>query len=123
MLKQLILVGLGGGIGGILRYLTSVTTAKFFTGGFPLATFIANIVGCAILGVCLGAFSKNIVENESLKLLLITGFCGGGVHHFFYLCYREHLFLAATKLCSFSDLHATKPGCGIFCGICWLKRS
>lgn len=77
MLKQLILVGLGGGIGSMLRFLTSVITAKYYSNAFPLATFIVNVVGCFLIGLLIGLFSQNIQSNLHLKLLFITGFCGG----------------------------------------------
>ena len=77
MLKQILLVGLGGGLGSILRYLTSVLTEKYNTNLFPLATFTVNIIGCLLIGLLIGLIGQNIQENQNLKLLLITGFCGG----------------------------------------------
>ena len=77
MVKQLILVGLGGGIGSILRYLTSLATRPFNSRSFPVATFTANIVGCLLIGVFLAMFGQNTPSQQNLKLLFITGFCGG----------------------------------------------
>lgn len=77
MLKSIILVGIGGGIGSILRYLTSVLTEKYFHNLFPLATFTVNIFGCFIIGLLIGLFGQNFPGNQNLKLLFITGFCGG----------------------------------------------
>jgi CrcB protein len=77
MLKQILLVGLGGGIGSIFRFLTSLSAARYAVYGFPLGTFIANVLGCFVLGICVGIFGKNPSENENLKLLFVTGFCGG----------------------------------------------
>lgn len=77
MLKQILLVGLGGGIGSILRYLTSFLTQKYNPAPFPLATFMANILGCFLIGLLTGYLGQNIQANQNLKLLFITGFCGG----------------------------------------------
>ncbi len=77
MLKQLLLVGLGGGVGSMLRFLTSVITAKYYFNAFPLATFIVNVAGCLLIGLLIGLLSQNIQSNQHLKLLFITGFCGG----------------------------------------------
>ncbi|MFA5574576.1 MAG: fluoride efflux transporter CrcB [Brumimicrobium sp.] len=77
MLKQILLVGLGGGLGSVLRYLTSIITEKYNTNLFPLATFTANILGCLLIGLLIGVIGQNVQENQNLKLLLITGFCGG----------------------------------------------
>lgn len=75
MIKQFLLVGLGGALGSMLRYATSLITAKYYSNAFPLATFITNVLGCLLIGVLIGYFSKN--GNQSLQFLLITGFCGG----------------------------------------------
>lgn len=77
MLKQILLVGLGGAIGSIFRFLTSALMTRYALNGFPLGTFVANILGCFILGICVGIFGKNPTENENLRLLFVTGFCGG----------------------------------------------
>ena len=77
MFKTLLIVGLGGGVGSIFRYLTSVFTDKYFQGVFPWATFLVNVVGCLIIGFLVGVLTKHQVGNSQLKLLFITGFCGG----------------------------------------------
>ncbi|MDL2264879.1 fluoride efflux transporter CrcB [Parabacteroides sp. OttesenSCG-928-G21] len=77
MIKQILLVGLGGGVGSIFRYLTSVWVLRRFTYDFPLATFIVNIVGCFLIGLLIGFSFKHNWVDENIKLLLITGFCGG----------------------------------------------
>jgi CrcB protein len=78
MLKELCWVGLGGGVGSILRYLTSkLVSWKIGTVTFPLATFIVNIMGCFLIGLLIGLSLKNQVLSANMKLLLITGFCGG----------------------------------------------
>ena len=45
MLKQLLLVGLGGGAGSVLRFLISVLGTKYLSTGFPVATFAVNLLG------------------------------------------------------------------------------
>lgn len=77
MIKNLLLVLLGGGFGSIARYLLSYFFTKNNAINFPWATFIANSVGCLIIGLLFGYIQKNNLQNETLKLLLITGFCGG----------------------------------------------
>lgn len=77
MLKTLLIVGLGGGIGSCFRYLTSVWTQKLVQSAFPWATFIVNVLGCLIIGILVGFFAKQQIENSDLKLLFVTGFCGG----------------------------------------------
>lgn len=64
------LVGAGGAVGSIFRFVASVLIPR--TDTFPIATFIVNILGC----FCIGLFA-NLIPSNNLRFLLITGFCGG----------------------------------------------
>lgn len=77
MFKTLFYVGLGGAIGSIFRYLTTVLVQKYYSAIFPLATFTANVIGCFLIGVLMSWLEKNNILNGPLKWLLVTGFCGG----------------------------------------------
>ncbi|WP_291275338.1 fluoride efflux transporter CrcB [Flavobacterium sp.] len=77
MSKNIILVLLGGGIGSVIRYLLSYFFNKYQTTFFPWPTFIANSLGCFLIGLFFAYTLKNNAQSETLKLLLITGFCGG----------------------------------------------
>jgi len=96
MLKNILIVGLGGGLGSILRYLTSVVTARYYMGIFPWATFTVNILGCIIIGFLIGLSDRSEIINPELKLLLITGFCGG--YTTFSTFSSENLFLFSNGL-------------------------
>lgn len=74
MIKQILLVGVGGGLGSILRYLTSVATVRYFDDAFPLATFSVNVIGCFVMGLLTGM--PGALTQEA-RLLFVAGFCGG----------------------------------------------
>lgn len=76
MIKNILFVALGGASGSVLRYLIAVITAKYYTGHFPIATFMINVTGCFLIGLFMGAIGVGH-QSQSIKLLLITGFCGG----------------------------------------------
>lgn len=77
MIKQIILVAVGGGMGSALRYLVALCTSKYFPSICILGTLIINITGCFIIGFLIGLSARyNIFSNE-LKSLLNVGFCGG----------------------------------------------
>ncbi|HLU86807.1 MAG TPA: fluoride efflux transporter CrcB [Taishania sp.] len=76
-MKAILLVGLGGGIGSILRYLTTLLTAKWSLNSLSPATLIANILGCLLIGLFISSIENKGMINQDLKLLLVTGFCGG----------------------------------------------
>jgi fluoride exporter len=74
MLKNFILVGLGGAVGSMLRYAAAIfITAKHF----PAATFAVNIAGSFIIGVVLALSVKDESFLNNWKLFLATGICGG----------------------------------------------
>jgi CrcB protein len=77
MIKTILYIALGGAIGSILRFLTTFFINKFWQSNFPLATFIANILGCFLIGLLIGYLEKNHITNSNLKWFLVTGFCGG----------------------------------------------
>ena len=77
MLKTILLVGFGGAIGSIFRFLSHWLTSKYFQSTFPLSTFLVNILGSILIGLFIGYLGKYFPENHPLKFLLIVGFCGG----------------------------------------------
>ncbi|MDR1092462.1 MAG: fluoride efflux transporter CrcB [Prevotella sp.] len=72
MIKQILLVATGGAVGSVLRFLASVFVVRMESFPFPAATFLVNILGC----FCIGLFA-NLIPGNSMRFLLITGFCGG----------------------------------------------
>lgn len=71
-----LLVFLGGGLGSLARFGISLGMQNIKFHNFPLATLIANLVSCLILGLSIGLLADKIQSNE-LKSFLIIGFCGG----------------------------------------------
>jgi len=68
-------VFLGGGLGAMCRYLLSILATKL-PNGFPMPTFLANVISCVILGFLMSIFLQE-QQSANQKLLWMTGFCGG----------------------------------------------
>lgn len=77
MFKQLFVIGLGGAIGSIFRYLVQLAISSMVTLVFPLGTFLANVSGCFIIGLLYAVFEKYAGLGFEWRLFLITGLCGG----------------------------------------------
>ena len=77
MLKSIILIGLGGGAGSILRFLVSYFTKKQWSGEFPLGTFLINLSGSLLIGLLIGYLLKLQSDWTDFRMLLVVGFCGG----------------------------------------------
>lgn len=74
MLKNLLLVGLGGGIGSMLRYAATLLINSRY---FPYSTLAVNILGSFIIGIVLAMSLRDEVFFSNWKLFLATGICGG----------------------------------------------
>lgn len=72
-----ILVTIGAGLGGGLRYFISNLAAKFFPVYFPFGTLIVNVLGSLLLGFLIFSFDDKELISSNLKLFLGIGFCGG----------------------------------------------
>jgi fluoride exporter len=77
MIKNVLLVGLGGSLGSIARYLCQRWFALNYQHHFPWATFGVNITGCFLIGIFWGITFRSFADNEGWKLFLMTGLCGG----------------------------------------------
>lgn len=72
-----ILVFLGGGLGAVLRFGTSVLTAKWWHQTFPLATLLSNVVACLILGITVALLREKMHTHEAWYTFIVVGICGG----------------------------------------------
>ncbi|HEV8593237.1 MAG TPA: fluoride efflux transporter CrcB [Pyrinomonadaceae bacterium] len=75
--RNILLVGLGGFIGSILRYFVSVLAATQISSAFPFGTIIVNVAGCFLIGVIFALSEKGNVLTPEWRVFLTTGFCGG----------------------------------------------
>ena len=76
MIKEIIAVFIGGGIGSLLRYLfNKIEWLSIYN--FNYSTLISNILGCLILGLAVGYFLKNNNHNSITFIFLTVGLCGG----------------------------------------------
>lgn len=70
-----LLVFIGGGIGSVLRYAIGIGFQKTSL-SLPVATLVSNVTACILFALTLNFIDKS--ENPAaLKLLALTGFCGG----------------------------------------------
>ena len=69
-------VAAGGAIGAVCRFLIG----KLPIGsneGFPVKTFIVNIIGCFLIGLAAALALKQLADSPRLVLFLKVGICGG----------------------------------------------
>lgn len=99
MIKNLLLVFIGGGIGSSFRFIIS----KYLNASslIPYGTFLVNIIGSLLLGIILGWAIKSNTLNSPINLLLGIGFCGGFTT-FSTFSFENYSFLKSGDYLSFS---------------------
>lgn len=76
-MKQLLIIGFGGFIGSILRFLVSKLNVSWHFLSIPMGTFTVNIVGSLVIGFLVGLAAKTDLLNTDFRLFLMVGVCGG----------------------------------------------
>ena len=118
MVRSLLVVGFGGFLGTIFRFLISRYFLVNVTTVFPWGTFIVNILGCLLIGIIYGISEKSGILSSDVRLFLTVGICGGFTtfstlsNDAFMLLRQEEWFLFAfyTSLSLFFGLLAVYIG-------------
>ena len=74
---ELMLVGVGGALGSVVRYLLTMGVAQRFGSSFPYGTFVINVTGSFLIGLVLVGLGERISVQPGYRLFLATGFLGG----------------------------------------------
>jgi CrcB protein len=77
MIKNLLLIGIGGFVGSVARYLVSKLNLHLDFFSIPMGTLLVNVLGCFLIGFLTGISEKSTLLNVELRMLLMIGLCGG----------------------------------------------
>jgi len=72
-----LIVFIGSGLGGMLRYAANVWVPRALGTAFPYHTLTVNIVGSLIMGLLAGYFALKSDPGQDWRLFLTTGIIGG----------------------------------------------
>ena len=71
------IVGIGGALGSVSRFLAQRGAEQLFATSFPLGTFLVNIIGSFIIGVAYTLAERGGILTYESRLFIMVGFCGG----------------------------------------------
>ena len=75
-MKLILIVGIGGFIGSVSRYLLTLLVQNRFLSTFPFGTLSVNILGCFLIGLVYALSERGNIGTE-WRLFFITGILGG----------------------------------------------
>ncbi len=85
MIFRLLVIGAGGALGAILRFLTSEAVShsrwaqpsRVLGSSFPWGTLVVNLTGCLAIGVATGLCYRRLLLHPDLRAFLLVGLLGG----------------------------------------------
>lgn len=76
-MSKLILIFLGAGLGGVLRYAISGWVYALAGESFPTGTLVVNLIGCFGVGFLGAALSGPLIVREEYRIAILVGLLGG----------------------------------------------
>ena len=76
-MNKIILIGLGGLIGTLLRYGLSGLVARNYGETFPWGTMVVNILGCFLAGAMFNLTQERFLVNPTVRTVILIGLLGG----------------------------------------------
>lgn len=76
-MKNLLLIGLGGFVGSVARYLVSRLNLHIDFLSIPFGTLLVNILGSFLIGFLIGISERSALLNVEWRMFLMIGLCGG----------------------------------------------
>jgi CrcB protein len=104
---KILLIGVAGLVGTLLRYWLSGVVARRYGETFPAGTLVVNVVGCFLAGLLFYLMQERFLVNQTLRTVVMIGFLGGfttfssyGLQTFTLLRDGEFAFAALNLLIS-----------------------
>ena len=105
MLKNMLVVGVGGFVGSIARFkLGGFILHRSEAWNFPLSTFLVNLVGCFVIGALAGLVERHDLFSPAARTFLFAGLLGGFTT--FSAFAYEGAFLLRRGMLSVASLYA-----------------
>ena len=77
MIKNILIIGSGGFLGSVARYLVSQLNLTVSFHSVPVGTLLVNVIGCLAIGFLTGIAEKSMILTSEWRLFLMVGLCGG----------------------------------------------
>ncbi|MBM9502833.1 fluoride efflux transporter CrcB [Leptospira sp. 201903071] len=75
--RTLVLIGIGGALGSVLRYLVQYWFGTTLGFKWPVGTLTANLLGSFLIGIIYAVSEKFPAIHPEWRFFLASGLCGG----------------------------------------------
>lgn len=76
MMSNILIIGLGGFLGAVTRYVVALWIGQKWGTMFPLGTFVVNVSGSFLVSFFMSLFTEKLMVSPQLRMFLIIGFLG-----------------------------------------------
>lgn len=73
---KLLVVGVGGSLGAVARYLLSDLVRRHYAGEFPGGTLLVNVIGCFVLGGLMTVIQERDWVSPNARMFWTMGVLG-----------------------------------------------
>lgn len=91
---QIIMVGIGGALGSILRFLMSTAMVAWLGRDFPFGTLTINVLGSFLMGFLAFVLVEHLDLDTVWRTAILVGFLGGFTTFSSFSLENLHLLLA-----------------------------
>jgi fluoride exporter len=78
MIRELAVIGVGGAIGSMARYLVVMTSARVLSSNYThYGTLTVNCIGSFLVTLFMVLYIEKFDLSESVRLFIVVGFLGG----------------------------------------------
>jgi CrcB protein len=109
-MMNILMVGVGGFLGSVLRYLVALWTQSKGWTQFPWATLIVNVMGSFLITLIM-TIAAAVTMKTNLRLFLTTGIMGGLTTYSTFDYETTKLFQDGAPLGAFTNIGATLVAC------------
>lgn len=74
---KLLLIGAGGALGSVVRYLLDGWVTRLVPGSFPAGILVVNVLGSFGIGLVMALVGARGMLDSTLRLALVAGVLGG----------------------------------------------
>lgn len=112
-MAKIILIGIGGAMGAVARYLVSGLDYKFSYGVFPISTLVVNLVGSLAIGFLWGLFEV-VAVSSNIRMFIFIGILGGFTTFSAFALENFNLFRDGEKHIAFANILFSNLGAILF---------